>query len=49
MGTAQGALGIGPVKDFAEMRPAIERGLAHVKAGGVCVIDMRVLPGYDAE
>jgi thiamine pyrophosphate-dependent acetolactate synthase large subunit-like protein len=49
MGTAQGALGIGPVKDFSEMRPAIERGLAHVKAGGVCVIDMRVLPGYDAE
>jgi thiamine pyrophosphate-dependent acetolactate synthase large subunit-like protein len=49
MGTAQGALGIGPVKDFAEMRPAIDRGLAHVKAGGVCVIDMRVLPGYDAE
>ena len=49
MGTAQGALGIGPVKAFADMRPAIERGLAHVKAGGVCVIDMRVLPGYDAE
>ncbi len=49
MGTAQGALGIGPVKEFSEMRPAIERGLAHVKAGGVCVIDMRVLPGYDAE
>jgi len=49
MGTAQGALGIGPVKAFADMRPAIERGLAYVKAGGVCVIDMRVLPGYDAE
>jgi len=49
MGTAQGALGIGPIKAFGDMRPAIERGLAHVKAGGVCVIDMRVLPGYDAE
>jgi thiamine pyrophosphate-dependent acetolactate synthase large subunit-like protein len=47
--TAQGALGIGPVKEFGEIAPAIARGMAHVKAGGVCLIDMRVLPGYDAE
>jgi len=49
MGTAQGALGIGPIKTVAEVRPALDRGLAHVKSGGVAVIDMRVAPGYDAE
>jgi len=26
---------------------AIEQGIAAVRAGGVCVIDMHVLPGYD--
>ncbi|MBC7781549.1 MAG: thiamine pyrophosphate-binding protein, partial [Proteobacteria bacterium] len=47
--TAQGALGIGPVTAFADVRPAIDRGMKHVREGGVCVIDMRVQPGYDAE
>lgn len=46
---SQGAEGIGPVTTMAEMQPAIERGMAIVKAGGVCVIDARVLPGYDGE
>lgn len=49
MARAQGAEGIGPVTTMAEMQPAIERGIATVKAGGVCVIDARVLPGYDGE
>ena len=49
MARAQGAEGIGPVTTMAEMQPAIERGIAIVKAGGVCVIDARVLPGYDGE
>ncbi len=49
MARAQGAEGIGPVTTMADMQPAIERGIAIVKAGGVCVIDARVLPGYDGE
>lgn len=49
MARAQGAEGIGPVTSMADMQPAIERGIAIVKAGGVCVIDARVLPGYDGE
>ena len=49
MARAQCAEGIGPVTTMADMQPAIERGIAIVKAGGVCVIDARVLPGYDGE
>jgi thiamine pyrophosphate-dependent acetolactate synthase large subunit-like protein len=49
MARAQGAEGIGPVTRVADMRAAIERGIAIVRAGGVCVIDARVAPGYDAE
>ena len=49
MARAQGAVAIGPVTQAADMQPAIEKGLATVQAGGVCVIDMRVEPGYDAE
>ena len=48
MSRAQGTEGIGPIKDVKDLLPAIEQGLKHVKAGKVCVIDMRVAPGYDA-
>lgn len=47
MARAQGALGIGPVEHPAELQPAIEQGIAAVRSGQVCVIDARVLPGYD--
>lgn len=47
MARAQGADGIGPVTETAALRPAIEQGLAAVRAGRVCVIDVRVMPGYD--
>ncbi len=46
---AQGATGIGPVTRPDEVQPALEKGIAAVRAGRVCVIDARVLPGYDAE
>lgn len=49
MARAQGAVAIGPVSNPAEVQPAIEQGIAAVRAGKVCVIDMRVEPGYDAE
>ena len=49
MARAQGAEGIGPVARPEDVRPAIEKGVAIARNGGVCVIDARVLPGYDAE
>ena len=44
---AQGAEGIGPVANFADLRPAIEKGIRAVQGGAVCVVDVRVAPGYD--
>ncbi|TMH21233.1 MAG: thiamine pyrophosphate-binding protein, partial [Betaproteobacteria bacterium] len=48
MARSQGAIGIGPVKELAELKPAIERAIREVKGGAVCVVDVRVKPGYDA-
>jgi thiamine pyrophosphate-dependent acetolactate synthase large subunit-like protein len=48
MARAQGAVGIGPVKQLDELKPSLEKAIEHVKAGGVCVVDVRVVPGYDA-
>jgi thiamine pyrophosphate-dependent acetolactate synthase large subunit-like protein len=47
MARAQGAEGIGPVTKVAELRPAIEKGIQAVRGGAVCVVDVRVAPGYD--
>ncbi len=47
MARMMGAEGIGPVTKVADLLPAIEQGLAAAGAGKVCVIDARVLPGYD--
>ena len=47
MARAQGAEGIGPVTSFAELRSAIEKGIRAAQGGAVCVIDVRVAPGYD--
>jgi thiamine pyrophosphate-dependent acetolactate synthase large subunit-like protein len=47
MARMMGAEGIGPVDQVADVLPAIEKGLALARAGKVCVIDARVLPGYD--
>ncbi|HXF66721.1 MAG TPA: thiamine pyrophosphate-dependent enzyme, partial [Burkholderiales bacterium] len=49
MARAQGAEGIGPVTRMAELTRALERGVRAAREGGVCVIDARVEPGYDAE
>ena len=48
-GRAQGAEGLGPITRATEVGPAIAKGLALVGEGVVCVIDARVLPGYDIE
>jgi thiamine pyrophosphate-dependent acetolactate synthase large subunit-like protein len=47
MGRAQGAEGIGPVKNLSDLFPAIQTGIELVQKGAVCVIDIRVIPGYD--
>jgi thiamine pyrophosphate-dependent acetolactate synthase large subunit-like protein len=47
MARAQGAEGIGPVTKVAELRSAIEKGIRAAQGGAVCVIDVRVAPGYD--
>jgi len=47
MGRSQGAEGIGPVTKVAELGPAIEKGIQAVRNGSVCVVDVRVAPGYD--
>jgi thiamine pyrophosphate-dependent acetolactate synthase large subunit-like protein len=47
MARAQGAEGIGPVKDLNDLLPSIRKAVQAVKAGKVCVVDVRVVPGYD--
>ena len=41
---ANGAVGIGPVKTVAEARDAIEKGVAALRAGKVCLIDCHIDP-----
>ena len=48
MARAQGAVGIGPVRHLQDLRDSIKQGIDQVKAGAVCVVDVRVVPGYDA-
>jgi len=48
MARSQGAVGIGPVEKTEDVLPALQQGIEAVRKGAVCVIDMRVLPGYDS-
>ena len=48
MARSQGAVGIGPVKQLSELKPALEEAIKAVQGGAVCVVDVRVLPGYEA-
>jgi acetolactate synthase I/II/III large subunit len=43
---AQGAAGFGPVKSADELEAVLVEAIAHVEAGGVAVVDVRVEPGY---
>lgn len=47
MARSQGAVGIGPVAHLTELRGAVKQAIDHVKGGAVCVVDVRVVPGYD--
>jgi thiamine pyrophosphate-dependent acetolactate synthase large subunit-like protein len=44
---AHGAVGIGPVTRPADVKAAITRGVAVLKSGGICVIDLHVEPGEE--
>jgi thiamine pyrophosphate-dependent acetolactate synthase large subunit-like protein len=46
---AQGAVGIGPVNKAADVKAAIEKGVAILKQGGVCVIDFHVDPPVERQ
>jgi thiamine pyrophosphate-dependent acetolactate synthase large subunit-like protein len=48
MARAQGAVGIGPVREVSKLKSSLQEGIEHVKQGAVCVVDVRVMPGYDA-
>ena len=48
MARAQGALGIGPVRHVADLKAALEEAVKAVRGGAVCVVDVRVVPGYDS-
>jgi len=48
MARAQGAEGIGPVTRVDELERMLARAVERVREGAVCVVDVRVLPGYDA-
>ncbi len=47
MARAQGAEGIGPIAKASELAPAIAKGIQAARNGAVCVVDVRVAPGYD--
>jgi thiamine pyrophosphate-dependent acetolactate synthase large subunit-like protein len=49
MAKSMGAVGIGPVTRPVDLQRAIDQGIETVQKGGVCLVDARVLPGYDAE
>lgn len=48
MARAQGALAFGPITDMGALDDAMAAGLTAVREGKVCVLDVRVMPGYDA-
>jgi thiamine pyrophosphate-dependent acetolactate synthase large subunit-like protein len=48
MARGQGATGIGPVEDPKALVAALREAVAAVRAGKVCVVDVRVAPGYSA-
>ena len=47
MARAQGALGFGPVTAIEELKPALQAAIKAVREGATCVVDVRVIPGYE--
>jgi thiamine pyrophosphate-dependent acetolactate synthase large subunit-like protein len=48
MARGQGCTGVGPVEDPRKLVPGLREAVAAVRAGKVCVVDVRVAPGYSA-
>jgi thiamine pyrophosphate-dependent acetolactate synthase large subunit-like protein len=48
MARGQGCTGIGPIEDPRKLVAALREAVAAVRAGRVCVVDVRVAPGYSA-
>jgi len=42
----QGAIGLGPISTVADLKQAIKNGVARVRDGALCVIDVHVAPEY---
>ena len=49
MARSQGCTGIGPVEDPKALVAAMREAVAAVRTGKVCVVDVRVAPGYAAD
>lgn len=49
MARAQGAVGLGPVKEAAQLRKVLKQAVQEVRTGAVCVVDVRVEPGYGTD
>jgi thiamine pyrophosphate-dependent acetolactate synthase large subunit-like protein len=49
MARAQGATAFGPVTTMDAMHSAMSEAVKAVQGGAICVIDARVMPGYDGE
>jgi len=47
MARAQGAVGFGPVKEASQLKNTLDEAIRQVRKGSVCVVDVRVIPGYD--
>lgn len=47
MARAQGGIGIGPIKEVSKLKASLEEAIRQVRNGAVCVVDVRVMPGYD--
>jgi acetolactate synthase-1/2/3 large subunit len=49
MARSQGAVAFGPITTLEEMHEAMKLAVEAVRSDKVCVIDARVLPGYDGD
>jgi thiamine pyrophosphate-dependent acetolactate synthase large subunit-like protein len=47
MARVQGAQGMGPIEKRSALGPALADAIRAVKAGAVCVVDVRIDPEYD--
>ena len=46
---AQGAISFGPVKEIEKLGPVMKEAIKAVRNGAVCLVDVRVMPGYESK